>query len=236
VPYTWSHAIEFPIPTDVPPSKKQMRFILHIFTVLVVIFAQGVFAQTCEKITEQPRKIVFSDSVHGNWGPLNNTKNFSYQIRRGAKDVYLHKNGNRTVSTTCSVGQNLPDVGEYKTDFYADGQDACVKYQCPNGYLDTGTVCRKTEYAGVIDGIGPFCGISGDWKPWHNTKNFQYVVVKGGRDYYKKKSTGATVGMICNINKGCGSPGHYVIDASADGTDECKRSMNTCPSGFSIKY
>jgi hypothetical protein len=73
-------------------------------------------------------------------------------------------------------------------------------------------------------------GVHGNWGPQHNTRNFNYVVVKGNKDYFKHKRSNRTVGTKCKRGEGV-----YKIDAYSDGRDACVKQRFVCPSGYSLK-
>jgi len=83
----------------------------------------------CRKLIGSTNAIRKKTGVHGNWGPIHNTRNFRYVVVKGDKDYYKHKRSNRTVGTKCKKNE-----GTYMIDAYSNGRDACVKWDCPPGY------------------------------------------------------------------------------------------------------
>ncbi len=64
-----------------------------------------------------------------------------------------------------------------------------------------------------------FKGVHGNWGPQHNTRKWNYQIVKGGKDYYLHRKGRRTVGLKCGRGES------YVIDHYSNGKDACKK----CP-------
>lgn len=139
----------------------------------------------------------------GNWGPQHNTSKWSYAPIPG-KDIFRHRNGNRTVGTRCKgVGYNY---GEHKVDFQGN-QDWCATYSggwgaaatqpnCPQGYALTANKQRCTRAAkpgAWVKTRQP----QGNWSPIHNTSKWSYAAIPGG-DIYRHRNGNRTVGTRCS--------------------------------------
>lgn len=57
-------------------------------------------------------------------------------------------------------------------------------------------------------------GVSGNWGPFHNTRNFSYEIIKGGKDRYVHKRGRRIVGTKCKS-------GTYKTDYYPNGKDAC---------------
>jgi hypothetical protein len=118
---------------------------------------------TCTR-PAQPGRWQKTRKPGGNWNPVHNTNNWSYDAVPGG-DIYRHRKGRRTVGTMCQRFDF--NHGTLKIDFEGY-QDWCTKWiapvaastvqaQCPSGF--------SLQQGGITGSVGgTISGVSGSFK------------------------------------------------------------------------